>query len=146
MGPMHGFTSYAIVWLVIAIALGIIEIMVTSFIFMLAGLSALVPCILASFGFSFETQVIFFAVAMILSLGLLRPPLLRKFNSKKTLPSRTESHFGNIGEVIEDFVNGNGRIIVDGQDWAARGKSNFNVGQKVKVVGADGIVLLIEAL
>jgi len=144
MLPMHAFTGYAIVWLVIAIVLGSIEVLVTSFIFMLAGLSALVPCVLASFGFQFETQVIVFAAVMILLLGLLRPPLLRKFNTKKTMLGRTESLFGHIGEVTETFVHGSGRIIVEGQDWAARGKDDFIIGRKVKVTGSDGIVLIVE--
>jgi membrane protein implicated in regulation of membrane protease activity len=141
---MHGFTTYAIVWLVIAIGLGSIEVMATSFVFMLAGLSALVPCLLATFGFQFETQVIVFAIVMILSLGLLRPPLLRKFNTKKTMLGRTEALVGHKAEVTENFVHGSGRILVAGQDWAARGKDDFIIGRKVKVVGADGIVLLVE--
>jgi membrane protein implicated in regulation of membrane protease activity len=144
MLAMHGFTSYAIVWLVIAIVLGSIEVLVTSFVFMLAGLAALVPCVLASFGFQFETQVIVFAVVMILFLGLLRPPLLRKFNTKKTMLGRTEGLFGQTGEVTETFVHGSGRILVAGQDWAARGKDDFVMGRKVKVTGSDGIVLLVE--
>jgi len=144
MWAMHAFTGYAIVWLVIAIVLGSIEVIATSFIFMLAGLSALVPCLLATFGFQFETQVIVFAAVMIVSLGLLRPPLLRKFNTKKTMLGRTEALVGHSAEVTESFVNGSGRILVQGQDWAARGKDDFVIGRKVKVTGSDGIVLIVE--
>ena len=40
-----------------------------------------------------------------------------------------------------DPVIGTGRITIAGEDWAARSHEAIAVGTKVKVVGADGIVL-----
>jgi membrane protein implicated in regulation of membrane protease activity len=40
-----------------------------------------------------------------------------------------------------DPTRGTGRVNVGGQDWAARSPDPLALGTKVRVVGANGIVL-----
>ena len=40
-----------------------------------------------------------------------------------------------------DQTLGTGRVTVGGEDWAARSSEVIGTGTKIRVVGADGIVL-----
>ena len=59
------------------------------------------------------------------------------------MPSRTEALIGTKGVVTHDIdpTVGAGRVNVGGEDWAARSAEPIAAGTKVRVVGADGIVL-----
>ena len=59
------------------------------------------------------------------------------------MPSRTAPLVGRHGQVTHDIdpTLGTGRINVGGEDWAARSTDTIPAGTKVRVVGADGIVL-----
>ncbi len=50
------------------------------------------------------------------------------------------------GEVTEliDNTRSAGRVIVNGEDWSARADHIIAAGQMIRVVGADGIVLLVK--
>jgi hypothetical protein len=50
---------------------------------------------------------------------------------------------GEIVTVVEQITNGNGRVKVGDSVWSARG-ADADVGARVKVMGADGAVLLVE--
>ena len=64
------------------------------------------------------------------------------------MPSRTEILLGKKGQVTEwiDPVSGKGRVIVEGQDWAAKSEKSILSGQSVLVEGADGIVLQVREI
>ena len=59
------------------------------------------------------------------------------------MPSRTDTLIGREGIVTHDIDPrlGAGRVNVGGEDWAARAAAPLPVGTKIRVVGADGIVL-----
>jgi membrane protein implicated in regulation of membrane protease activity len=59
------------------------------------------------------------------------------------VPSRTDAMIGRHGMVTHDIdpVVGTGRVNVAGEDWAARSTNAIAAGTKIKVAGADGIVL-----
>jgi membrane protein implicated in regulation of membrane protease activity len=90
------------------------------------------------------SQIVVFALLALLLPVLLRQNLLRRF-SGRGVPSRTDALIGTTGEVTEaiDPVRGTGRVIVNGQDWAARSSRPVPAGAIVEVVHADGIVLVV---
>ena len=53
---------------------------------------------------------------------------------------------GRDGEVLDTFVNGKGRVFVDGKDWAAVALDGAApaAGQRVLVVAVDGAVLTVR--
>jgi membrane protein implicated in regulation of membrane protease activity len=53
---------------------------------------------------------------------------------------------GRDGVVTHDIESsvGTGRVNVSGEDWAARAKTPLAAGTRVRVLGADGIVLEVE--
>jgi membrane protein implicated in regulation of membrane protease activity len=79
---------------------------------------------------------------MTVSIVVLRARLLDRVGGQG-LPSRTGPLVGRHGIVTHDIdpTIGTGRINVGGEDWAARCGEPIPTGTKVRVVGADGIVL-----
>ena len=59
------------------------------------------------------------------------------------VPSRTGPLVGRHGVVTHDIDTtlGSGRVNVGGEDWAAKAPEPIAIGARIRVVGADGIVL-----
>ena len=78
-----------------------------------------------------------------MSIALLRSRLVGLFGAARGVPSRTATLIGRDGVVTHDIdpTVGTGRVNVGGEDWAARSPAPIAAGARVRVVGADGIVL-----
>jgi membrane protein implicated in regulation of membrane protease activity len=87
-------------------------------------------------------QIVVFAVVLAVSVLLLRNRLLTRLQGPG-VPSRTEQLAGKDGIVTQDIdpTIGGGRVNVGGEDWAARSGERIGAGARIRVVGADGIVL-----
>ena len=60
-----------------------------------------------------------------------------------------EGIIGEVGEAFSDFQNGRGKIFVSGEIWDAKviegaKPSNIKKGDRVRVVGNEGMVLIVE--
>ena len=139
--------SMIAVWVIVALVAGILEVVVPAFGFLFVTLAALLAAGLALLAFSLTTQVVVFAAATLFLLLVLRRFFVRRLRAPG-VPSRTEVLNGKIAEVTEaiDPVRGSGRVIVEGHDWAARAAVPVPAGARVRVDGADGIVLLVSPL
>jgi membrane protein implicated in regulation of membrane protease activity len=132
----------ALVWLFVAFVSAIVEVSVPHFGFAFVGAGAVVAAAAAFLGFSVGVQFGAFVVVMSASLVLLRSRLLAGL-AGQGVPSRTGPLIGRDGVVTDaiDPVLGTGRVNVGGQDWAARSPDALALGTKIRVVGANGIVL-----
>jgi membrane protein implicated in regulation of membrane protease activity len=136
------FDATALGWLGIAFVAAVIEISVPHFGSLFVSLGALAGGTAALLGFGVPVQVGTFIVVMVASLAGLRSRLIGRIGGPG-VPSRTEQVIGRHGMVTHDIdpVVGSGRVNVAGEDWAARSGDVIAAGTKIKVVGADGIVL-----
>ena len=132
----------AISWLAVALVAAVIEVSVPHFGCAFVSAGAVAAAAAAFFGFSVATQIGTFVVIMTVSLVALRQNLLGRLGGQG-VPSRTEPLVGRHGQVTHDIdpTLGTGRINVGGEDWAARSTEPLAAGTRVRVVGADGIVL-----
>ena len=137
--------SLVALWVIIALGAGILEILVPAFGFVFVTLAALLAAVLALMGLGAAIQVVAFAAATLVLLMTLRRFLQRRLHGPG-VPSRTEALAGKLAEVTEaiDPVRGSGRVIVEGHDWAARSSVPLPAGSRVRIDGADGIVLLVS--
>src|SRR4029077_18441037 len=110
------------------------------FAFVSAG--AVAAAVAAYFGFGIILQIGIFVVVLAASLIGLRSRLVGYLGGQG-VPSRTDPLVGRHGIVTHDIdaTLGTGRVNVGGEDWAARCPESIPPGTKVRVVGADGIVL-----
>ncbi len=116
-----------------------------TFGFIFVSTAALVAAALAALEVPLPLQLAAFAAALLASLLFLRPRFVGRL-AAQGVPTRTESLTGKVGVVtVEvDPVGGTGRVEVGGQDWAARSADRIPEGARVRVEGADGIVLLVR--
>lgn len=142
---MFTFDGLALAWVTLAIVAAILEVSIPHFGVVFVGVAAIAAAIAAYFGLSLVAQLAVFVVALGLSLVVLRPRLMKRLDAPG-VPSRTEALIGREGVVTHDIdaTVGAGRINVSGQDWAARAAQPIPAGTRVRVVGADGIVLEVR--
>jgi membrane protein implicated in regulation of membrane protease activity len=137
-----------LVWALVAIAAAAVEILIPQFgvIFVSAGAAA--GALVTLVGGGFAWQMLAFAVVVTASLVLLRPRMLGWLGRAPGVPSRTDTLIGKQGQVTQGInpTLGTGRVIVAGEDWAARSTSVVATGVDVRVVAADGIVLEVVPL
>jgi membrane protein implicated in regulation of membrane protease activity len=135
--------SPAVAWLIVAIVAAIVEVSIPTFGVIFVGLAAVIAAAAAWFDAGVILQWAVFVAALALSLLLLRPRLAARLSGGRGVPTRTEPLIGREGIVTHDIEAsvGAGRINVGGEDWAARAPSPLAAGTRVRVVGADGIVL-----
>jgi membrane protein implicated in regulation of membrane protease activity len=135
------------IWVGIAVLAAVVEVVTASFGWIFASGAALCSACAAVFGAPLTLQVLLFSVALVASLIVLRPRMLGKLGAPG-IPTRTAALVGKVGEVSVaiDSVAGLGRVVVAGEDWAARSHTPVSQGTRVRVTGADGIQLEVEAL
>ena len=129
-------------WLALAFIGAIVEVSIPHFGFAFVSAGAIAAAAAAYLGFSVVVQVGTFVVVLGVSLIGLRSRLVGYLGGQG-VPSRTDPLIGRHGVVTHDIDStlGTGRVNVGGEDWAARCTEPIPPGTKVRVVGADGIVL-----
>jgi membrane protein implicated in regulation of membrane protease activity len=129
-------------WLIVAFVAAILEVSIPHFGSAFVSAGAIAAAAAAYLGFSVPLQIGTFVVVLVVSLIGLRSTLVGRLGGKG-VPSRTEALVGRHGIVTHDIepTTGTGRVNVSGEDWAARSAGAIAAGTKVRVVGADGIVL-----
>jgi membrane protein implicated in regulation of membrane protease activity len=133
----------ALVWLAAALVAAIIEVSIPHFGFGFVSIGAIAGAAMAYFDYSVTAQMAVFVAVLSASLLLLRSRLIGRLFSGRGVPSRTDSIIGRHGVVTTEIdpTLGGGRVNVGGEDWAARSGEVITTGTRVRVVGADGIVL-----
>jgi membrane protein implicated in regulation of membrane protease activity len=129
-------------WLALALIGAIVEVSIPHFGFAFVSAGAVAAAVAAYFGFGIIPQIGIFVVVLTVSLIGLRSRLVGYLGGQG-VPSRTEPLVGKHGIVTHDIdaTLGAGRVNVGGEDWAARATEPIATGVKIRVVGADGIVL-----
>lgn len=131
-------------WLVLGVALAIIEVFAPGAFFLWLGISAavvgsilwLIP------GMSWELQVLMFAILSIASVVVARR-YLKAHPLETDLPNlnqRGQQYVGRVFTLIEPVVNGRGKIQVDDSTWKITCE-DCDAGTKVRIDGVDGVVL-----
>ena len=130
------------IWVGLAILAAIVEVSIPHFGVVFVSVAAVAAALVSALGYGLPAQLVVFIIALGLSLSVLRPRLVKHLGGRG-VPSRTEALMGKEGVVTHDIEPriGTGRVNVGGEDWAARSKGPLPMGTKIRVVGADGIVL-----
>ena len=140
---MPSLDGPALAWITLAIVAAIVEVSIPQFGVIFVSLAAVVSAVVAFLGAGPAVQVVTFVVVLGVSLAVLRPRIMARLSGGPGVPSRTDALLGQSGIVTHDIdpTVGAGRVNVGGQDWAARSPDPLAAGTRIRVVGADGIVL-----
>lgn len=136
-------------WLLVSILCLIIELSSGDLYVLCFSIGAALTIVLSLFdGVSFTMQVAVFALASVLCLFFVRPPLVRKLHKDdKERASNADALLGREGIVSQTIVAGrHGRVAIDGDDWKAVSPSPADIaaGTKVRVTGRESIILTVE--
>ena len=135
-------------WLILAALLGSAEILVPGFFLIWLGIAALITGLAAWFlPISVTVQGLLFAALAVASVYAGRRWFAQNpiESDDPKLNDRGARLAGEIVTVVEAISNGRGRVKVGDSVWTARGPDTASGGQ-VRVIGADGAVLLVEGL
>ena len=126
----------------------LLELTSGDFFILCLAIGAIITAVISAIGVGFYGQLAVFVIASVLSIFFIRPPLLKRIHGKRReRPSNADALMGRIGRVSEAIEqNGYGRVAIDGDDWKAVSSdgSYIPLGQNVRVVGRESIIIEVE--
>ena len=138
-----------LVWLIVAGAMFLLEIMTAGFLVMWFGISALFTMGISFFApENILLQTIFFLISST-ALIVLTKPLVKKFIQKNDLePSNVYTVLGKKALVTTEIdpLKGTGQIKIDSDVWAARSENEevIPVGSKVEILKVEGVKVIVK--
>jgi len=134
-------------WMIAAAVLFVLELIAPGIFFMWFGTAALATALITfRYDISWQWQFIWFAglslVTILLVGRYLRANPLR--SDKPLLNKRALKLVGQSYDLVDPIVNGRGSIHAGDTIWRVQGPE-LPKGARIKVVGADGSVLKVEA-
>lgn len=135
-------------WVVIAVGLGIVELLTVDLIFLMLALAALCAALASALGAPLIVQVAVFAVVALILLFLVRPwAKAHLARSTPNIHTNAMSLLGMDAVVTHPLEGDDGRIRLDGEIWSARTTSGASlpVGTPVTVTAIDGATAIVTA-
>jgi len=134
-------------WWVLGLLLLVLEIFAPAAVFMWMGFAAIITGILIYVipSIGWEIQLVSFSVLSIISIFLWRGLLGKRMSEsdEPLLNKRAQQYIGRVFTLDEPIVNGVGMVKVDDSSWRITGP-DIDAGNKVKVIGEDGMSLKVE--
>ena len=130
------------IWLAIALALVIIEIITVGFAALCLAIGAVGAAVVSCFTDYLVWQITVFAI-------YVRPFMLKFLSRKKDVRrSGVEALIGRTAMVVEDIVpdTNSGVVAIDGDRWKAVSENGDSItaGEKVEVLKVDSIILTVR--
>lgn len=134
------------VWLIVAVAFGIAELMTTSLTLVWFSIGALILMVLSTFIENVIIQIALFAAISITLLVIFTKYFVDKDKTFKynTNLQGIEQKTGVVKEEILPYMTG--IVTLTGEDWTAISENNekIEVGQLVKVIRIEGVKLVVK--
>lgn len=135
-----------LIWLVVAVVLGVAEIFtLTAALGVLAG-AALVPAVLAAIGLPLAVQLVAYAVAAAAGVVLVRPVALRHMRQPSVEQFGIDALIGKRAYVVREVTDRDGLVRIDGEEWTARTFDHATaipVGAAVDVMRISGTTAFV---
>jgi membrane protein implicated in regulation of membrane protease activity len=130
-----------LIWLVIAVALGVVEIFTLTAALGVLGVAALVPAAIAALGVPLPVQLVMFGVTATLGVVMVRPAALRHMRTPQLARFGVEALVGKRAYVLREVTDRDGLVRIDGEEWTARAFDEtlaIPVGAAVDVMSING--------
>ncbi len=140
--------SPAIIWLLVAVALAIIELSTLGLVTIWFAIGAIVAMICALLGAGVMVQLIAFVVVSVVILVAVRP-LAEKYVNRNVKKTNIDAIVGRklIAKTGIDNKKGGGKVDMDGTTWIAQSSIDevtIGEGEEVRVVKVVGARLIVE--
>ncbi len=135
-----------IVWLSLAVVLGIGEYVTLTLVFGIFAASALAAAIVAGLGGPLAAQLLAFSLTGALGLLIARPIAKRQKHLPPLFREGSDALIGKKGTVIKDVTDTEGLIRLAGEVWSARALDENDViptGTAVDVMEIEGATAIV---
>jgi membrane protein implicated in regulation of membrane protease activity len=135
-----------LIWMILAVALGIAEAFTLTFVLGLVAVAALVAGLLGAIGLPVVVQIIGFAATAAAGIVLVRPIMQRQLRSEPDVRSGTAALVGRSGIVLREVDGDKGLIKLSGEEWSARCIDEdlvIPIGAHVDVMEIDGATAVV---
>ena len=136
------------VWLTLGLVLAGLEMLVPGVYLIWLALAAIVTGLLTlTLDLSLPVQVVDFVfLSLIIAFSAKRFLRDRPIESSDPLMNRRGARMvGETALVVQAIEHGSGRVKLGDSEWIARGP-NIAVGERVRISGSEGAILLVEPL
>jgi membrane protein implicated in regulation of membrane protease activity len=129
-------------WLMIAVALGVLELLSADLILIMLAGGALVGMVVAVFGLPVAVQIVVALGAAVGLLAVIRPSIVHRLHAGPTLRTGADALIGERGFVLEPLSHATpGRVKIGGDVWTAKPydeDDQIEAGAAVDVVSIKG--------
>lgn len=135
-----------VIWLILAVALGVAEIFTLTAALGLLGVAALLTSVVAALGLPVPIQLIVFTVASAAGLLAVRPLAGRQIRRPPLRRFGVEALVGKPAFVVREVTAHDGRVRIAGEEWTARAYDDTLVipaGATVDVIEIEGATALV---
>jgi membrane protein implicated in regulation of membrane protease activity len=137
----------AVFWIILAVVLGVAEMVTGTFVLVMLAVGALAATVPALFHAPVWLQALTFAIVSLLTLVGIRPAMQRRIHSSsESTPMGLQAIEGSAGLVLENVDLDHGLVKIDGELWSARpydASQTFQTGERVRVIEVRGATALV---
>lgn len=135
-------------WLALGLMLGVAEMIIPGvFLIWLAGAAIITGLLTLVLPIGIPLQIVTFAALAIVSVFVGRRYLRDNpiLEADPKMNRRGQRMVGDTVVVVSPIVNGRGRVRHGDSEWIAKGE-DAAAGDRVRITGSDGAVLLVEPI
>lgn len=147
----RGDYMFLILWVIVAVALAILEVFTTGFFAIWFSIGAAITAILSALfpELHFAIQLVIFIVSSLILFLLTRNKIKRKVEKNGSQP--VYSILGKHAIVTKeiDSIKGTGQISINGDIWSAKSKDSefiIPLNSKVEVLEIDGVKAVVRLI
>lgn len=147
LSPPEQIMGIWIIWLIVAAALGVAELVTMTLALGLIAVGAVAAAGVGAAGGNEALQFGAFIVASVAGLGLVRPIALRHIKQPPLLRSGTSALVGRSAVVVEEVSAHSGQVRIGGELWSSRPYDEtltIPVGSTVDVFQIEGVTALVH--
>ena len=139
--------TMTIIWLVLAVAMAVLEAATVQLVSIWFCIGSLAACITSLFTDNNIVEAVVFVVVSALALAVTRP-LVKKLKRRGAEPTNADRYIGKTALVIDAIDNekAKGLVKVDNQKWTARSLEDAIIpeGTLVTVAAIEGVKLIVK--
>ena len=135
-----------IIWVILAVVLGVAEIFTLTAALGLLGVAALLTALTAAIGLPVPLQIIVFALSSTAGMVVLRPLAVRHLKQPPLQRFGVEALVGKPAYVVSEVTGRDGRVRIGGEEWSARAYDETLVippGATVDIIEIEGATALV---
>ncbi|GAA2400353.1 NfeD family protein [Nonomuraea africana] len=135
-----------VIWIILAVVLGVAEIFSLTAALGLLGVSALLTALAAAIGLPMPIQLLVFTVTSVAGLVVIRPLALRNIRQPQLKRFGIDALVGKSAYVVREVTGREGLVRIGGEEWSARAYDETVVipeGATVDVIEIEGATALV---